>query len=176
MPINPASPPSTPCILTSRGHGYGCTRTPPRVLPERQQHIKALMGLPENTYNPVFLVEEAQVAIATKNYDQALDKARRAEQHWARLPSSAVFHRKAMIYELQAGAWYGLWGKSGGDDPDALLQSIRSWERYRQHVSRRDPALAARADEQITKLSGLKDRARVEEPLLPSSSASSTPA
>lgn len=128
------------------------------VLAERKRHVQALMRLPENTYNPVFLIEEAQVAIASKDFETALSRARRAEQHWARLPSSAVFHKKATIYEQQAAAWYGLFVGSEGDDIDALNQSIRAWERYRQHVGTRAPDLAARADEQIARLSDIQRR------------------
>ena len=130
------------------------------ALSERRTHLRELMRNPENQYNPVFLTEQAQVALAFKDYREALDAARRAEQHWARLPSSAVFQRKAMIYEQQAAAWYGIFVASDGAELDALHQSIRAWQRYRQHVSSRDPALAARADDQITRLNDIQ--ARVE--------------
>jgi serine/threonine protein kinase len=128
------------------------------VLSERKRHIEALMRLPENTYNPVYLTEAAGVSIAYKDYETALARARKAELHWARLPSQAVFSRKAMIYEQQAAAWYGLYVQSDGADAEALGQAIRAWQRYKQHVGTRDARLAARADEQITKLTDIQQR------------------
>jgi hypothetical protein len=69
-----------------------------------------------------------------------------------------VFNRKAMIYEQQAASWYGMFVTSDGKNPDALDQAIRAWQRYRQHVSTRDANLAARADDQIARLTDIGQR------------------
>jgi hypothetical protein len=130
------------------------------VLADRKRHIDALMKSEEHQSNPVFLTEAAQVALAYKDFEGALAYARKAEQHWARLPSSAVFKRKAMIYEQQGASWYGIFVRSDATDMDALHQSIRAWQRYRQHVQERDAGLTERADVQLSKLTDIQ--ARVE--------------
>jgi hypothetical protein len=129
-------------------------------LADRKRHIDALMKSEEHQSNPVFLTEAAQVALAYKDFEGALAYARKAEQHWARLPSSAVFKRKAMIYEQQGASWYGIFVRSDATDMDALHQSIRAWQRYRQHVQERDAGLTERADVQLSKLTDIQ--ARVE--------------
>jgi serine/threonine protein kinase len=130
------------------------------ALADRKRHIDALMRSEEHQSNPVFLTEAAQVALAYKDFEGALAYARKAEQHWARLPSSAVFKRKAMIYEQQGASWYGIFVRSDATDMDALHQSIRAWQRYRQHVQERDAGLTERADAQLSKLTDIQ--ARVE--------------
>lgn len=125
----------------------------------RDSYLQSMMALPENRYNPVLLVEAAQVSIEKRNYDQALKEAKAAEQHWARLPSDLLFSRKAMIYEIEALAQTGLFYDSDGEDLERLSQAIRSWDRYRAHVqtkSRQD--LLARADEHLTALREIQKR------------------
>jgi hypothetical protein len=126
-----------------------------RSLPDRKRYIDQLMRVPDNATNPVYLLDAAEVAIALEDWSTALSFSRKAEQHWARLPSAAAFNRKAMMYEQQATAWYGLFVRSGNKDADDLDQSLRAWQKYREHVSSRDPGLTARADAQIARLSGL---------------------
>lgn len=126
-----------------------------RALPDRKRYIDQLMRLPENATNPVYLLDAADVALALEDWSTALSLSRKAEQHWSRLPSAAAFNRKAMMYEQQATAWYGLFVRSGNKDAEDLDQSLRAWQKYRDHVSSRDAGLAARADAQIARLSGL---------------------
>lgn len=126
-----------------------------RSLTDRKRYIDQLMRLPENATNPVYLLDAADVALALEDWSTALSLSRKAEQHWSRLPSAAAFNRKAMMYEQQATAWYGLFVRSGNKDADDLDQSLRAWQKYRDHVSSRDASLAARADAQIARLSGL---------------------
>ncbi len=119
----------------------------------RSQHLAALMAVPENQYNPALLVEQGEMAIETADYGGALDSATLAERHWARLPSDLIFSRKAMIYEIQAAAWQGIFYESEGDDSSALDAAIQSWQKYQRHVaSRSRNDLVAKADEQLTKL------------------------
>jgi len=125
----------------------------------RDQNLAAMMALPENAYNPVLLVESAQIAIDRKQWDAALKAARIAEQHWARLPSDLVFARKAMIYEIEALAETGMYYDSDGADKEHLDQAIRDWGRYREHVqtkSRQD--LLAHADQQLAELHEIQKR------------------
>jgi len=125
----------------------------------RDQNLAAMMTLPENTYNPVLLVESAQIAIDRKQWDAALKQAKTAEQHWARLPSDLVFGRKAMIYEIEALAETGLYYDSDGADKEHLEQAIRNWDRYREHVqtkSRQD--LLTHADQQLAELHEIQKR------------------
>ena len=119
----------------------------------RSGHLDALMAIPENQYNPSLLAEQGEMAIARKDYGTALVRANLAERHWARLPSDLVFTRKAMIFEIQAAAWQGIFYQSEGDDKHALSAAIRSWERYQKHVSSRSRSdLVAKADAQLAKL------------------------
>lgn len=125
----------------------------------RSRHIQAALAIPENQYNPQLLVESAAVLMAKREYDAALAKAALAEKHWARLPSDDIFARKAMIYEIQAASWQGIFYQSEGNDLNALHASIQGWERYLRHVnskSRRD--LASKADAQLAKLYDMQRR------------------
>jgi hypothetical protein len=125
----------------------------------RDAAMAALMGQPENRYNPALLVEQAELQVERRQWKSALDTARRAEQHWARLPSELVWSRKAMMYELQALANTGLFYDSEGDDLVALQSAIRDWERFERHVATGDRAdLAARAAGQLSKLRAIQDR------------------
>jgi hypothetical protein len=125
----------------------------------RRTYLAAIMALPENEYRPEFLVEEAELAIRGRQYTVALEKATLAERHWQRLPSDLIFTRKAMIFEIAASAYTGLFYDSDGQQMDALDNAIRGWEKYRRHVdakSRDD--LSARADRQLDKLYGMQRR------------------
>jgi len=119
----------------------------------RREHLDLMMALPENGYNPVLLVERAQDAAALDDWESALDHARVAGQHWARMPSALIFSRRALIYEIEAVSHTGLFYASEGDDLDHLTQAIRSWERYREHVATQDEGkLLARAEKQLDRL------------------------
>ena len=119
----------------------------------QRKYLDALLTQPENKYNPTFLAEGAHMDIADKRFDRALSRAETAERHWARLPSSLVFSRKAMIYEAQAAAWQGKFYQSGGSDMAALGQAISAWEKYQRHVATKSRTdLAQLADAQLTKL------------------------
>jgi eukaryotic-like serine/threonine-protein kinase len=125
----------------------------------RRTHLSAIMALPENEYRPEFLVEEAELAIRDGQFGAALEKATLAERHWQRLPSELIFTRKAMIFEIAASAYTGLYYTSDGQQMDALDNAIRGWEKYRRHVdakSRDD--LTARADRQLDKLYDMQRR------------------
>lgn len=125
----------------------------------RDQHLAAMMALPENRYNPILLVETAQIAIDHKEWQQALRAAQTAEQHWARIPSELVFSRKAMIYEIEALAQTGMFYGSDSEDRDRLAQAIRGWERYRSHVQTKARAdLLTRADEHLEQLNEIQRR------------------
>lgn len=119
----------------------------------QRAYIDAILDQPENQYNPMYLVEQATLDIVDKDYRAALHNSQTAELHWARLPSEVIFSRKAMIYEIQAKAWQGVFYDSDGQDLDALYSAIRAWTRYQEHVntrSRRD--LADRAEQQLARL------------------------
>jgi hypothetical protein len=125
----------------------------------RDESLGRLMAMPENAYNPVLLVECAQISIDRRQWDAALKAAHTAEQHWARLPSDLVFGRKAMIYEIEALAETGLYYDSDGADKEHLDEAIRDWDRYREHVqtkSRQD--LLAHADQQLAELHEIQKR------------------
>lgn len=125
----------------------------------RDEHLAAMMALPENRYNPILLVETAQIAIDKKDWQQALKAAQTAEQHWARIPSNLVFSRKAMIYEIQALAHTGMFYGSDSEDRDRLALAIRGWERYRSHVETKARTdLVARADEHLAQLNEIQRR------------------
>lgn len=121
--------------------------------------LAALMSQPSNHYDPVLLIEQAQLAIDARDYARALERAKLAERHWARLPSNLIFTRKAMIYEISASANTGLYYASEGDDADALHHAIRGWEQYRRHAetkTRQD--MVARADLNLEKLYEIQRR------------------
>jgi len=119
----------------------------------KRKYLDALLSHPENTYNPMFLVEGAHMDIDDKRFDRALSRATTAERYWARMPSSVIFTRKAMIYEAQAAAWQGKFYQSGGSDLGALGRAISAWEKYQRHVSTKSRAdLSQIADKQLTKL------------------------
>jgi hypothetical protein len=122
-------------------------------LPSRKIYLDRLMALPENNYRPELLIEAAQMAFDRRDWDGTIRWSNKAEQHWARLPSDMVFNRKALIFELQAGAWTNKFFASEGADDEALGMAIRSWEKYRTHVaSQPSQGLVARADQQLAKL------------------------
>lgn len=130
-----------------------------RDLAARGEYLNQLMKLPENTYNPQFLVEQADLDLRSKNWDSAIEHASTAERYWARLPSDLIFSRKAMIYEAQAGGWQGKFYASGGEDAESLRHAIRSWEKYENHVGTKNRAdLALRANDQLTKLREMQRR------------------
>ncbi len=126
---------------------------------ERRGHLGLLMSKKENQYNPVLLVEHAQDAIEQRQYAQALERARDADLHWARLPSSLVFSRKALIYEIEALAHTGLFYESEGRDLELLRGAILGWEKYQRHAnSKGRDEMAARAELQLKRLRELEER------------------
>jgi hypothetical protein len=123
----------------------------------QKRYLDDLMRLPENQYDPVFLTELARYYVGSGKYQQAVDKAKTAEQHWARLPSELVFSKKAEMYEIQARGYTGIFFES--ESVEALDQAIRCWEKYRAHVATRsDDELVAMADKELTKLRTYRER------------------
>ena len=153
---------STPTADSSFTYNYTLLYSNAKAQDDRRdqrKYLESMMILAENQRNPTLLVERAQLAIYRKDYEGALKHANLAERHWARIPSSLMFSRKAMIYETQAAAWQGKFYQSGGEDLSACHRSIRSWERYRQHVAtqnRRD--LVAVADQRLFQLRDARKR------------------
>ncbi len=122
-------------------------------LPSRRAYLDKLLAVRENAYRPELLIEAAQMSFDRRDWDASVQWTEKAEQHWARLPSDLVFERKAMIYELQAGAWTNKFFASEGEDDTALETAIRSWQKYRTHVATQpSQGLVARADQQLAKL------------------------
>ena len=116
------------------------------------------MAVPENQYSPVYLTDQARWCANHADYKKAIEKAQLAERYWARLPPELVFTKKAEIYEIEAAAWQGQFYQSG-TDVELLDRAIRNWERYRDHVSTRSRTdLEKRADEQIAKLNGIREK------------------
>lgn len=126
---------------------------------EQRGHLKLLMSLKENQYNPVLLVEDAADAIGQKQYDEALSRAKVAEQHWARMPPSLVFTRKALIYEIEALAHTGQFFDSEGKDVNALRGAIRGWEKFQRHVAEKGRNdMVERAAQNLQRLRELEER------------------
>lgn len=124
----------------------------------QKRYIDQLLIRPENKYNPLILTDLARYYVNKGSYSQALETARLAERHWARLPSDLIFAKKAEIYEIQAASTQGLFYKSN-DNMELLEQSIRAWEKYKGHVqSRSRTDLSQRADAELTKLEGIRAR------------------
>jgi hypothetical protein len=124
----------------------------------QKRYLDQLMRLPENQYSPIFLADQARLQVNAKDYERALETAQKAERYWGRLPSDLVFAKKAEIFEVQAAAWQGRFYKSG-EDLELLENAIRGWERYRTHVaSKSRDDLVKRADEQIAKLTDIRER------------------
>jgi eukaryotic-like serine/threonine-protein kinase len=122
-----------------------------------KRYLDDLMRLPENRYDPIFLTELARYYVGSGKYQQAVDQAKTAEQHWARLPSDLVYVKKAEMYEIQARGYTGIFFES--ESVEALDQAIRCWEKYRAHVATRasDP-LVAMADKELVKLRTYRER------------------
>jgi hypothetical protein len=122
-----------------------------------KRYLDDLMRLPENQYDPIFLTELARYYVGVGNYQHAVDTAKTAEQHWARLPSELVFSKKAEMYEIQARGYTGIFFES--ESVEALDQAIRCWEKYRAHVATRSSDdLVAMADKELTKLRTYRER------------------
>ena len=122
-----------------------------------KRYLDDLMRLPENRYDPIFLTELARYYVESAKYQQAVDTAKTAEQHWARLPSELVFSKKAEMYEIQARGYTGIFFAS--ESVDALDQAIRCWEKYRAHVATRSSDdLLAMSDKELTKLRTYRER------------------
>jgi hypothetical protein len=122
-----------------------------------KRYLDELMRLPENRYDPIFLTELARYYVGAGKYQQAVDTAKTAEQHWARLPSDLVYSKKAEMYEIQARGYTGIFFES--ESVEALDQAIRCWEKYRAHVATRsDDALVATADKELLKLRTYRER------------------
>jgi serine/threonine protein kinase len=127
--------------------------------PARSRAMDALMAQPENRYSPALLVEQAQILLEQRQWKSSLEAARKAEQHWARLPPELVWSRKTMMYELQALANTGLFYDSEGEDLATLQAAIRDWERYRRHVATKDRKdLIDRADASLRRLNEIQTR------------------
>lgn len=123
-----------------------------------KRYLEQIMQLPENQYNPVFLVDYARFYVNRGDYARALDTAMKAEKYWARLPSELVYGKKAEIYEIQAASWQGKFYKSG-EDLELLESAIRGWERYKTHVGSQARAdLEKKADAELAKLTGIRSR------------------
>lgn len=123
-----------------------------------RKYLDQIMALPENRYNPVYLVDQARYAVNHGDFQTAIEKAQLAERYWARLPPELVFSKRAEIYEIEAAAWQGKFYKSGSD-LELLEHAIRDWERYRDHVATRSrDDLSKRAEAQIAKLEDIKSR------------------
>jgi hypothetical protein len=123
-----------------------------------RRYLDQIMALPENRYNPVYLVDQARYAVNHGDFSGAIEKAQLAERYWGRLPPELVFSKKAEIYEIEAAAWQGRFYKSGSD-LELLDHAIRDWERYRDHVaSRAREDLSKRAETQIAKLTDIRSR------------------
>ncbi len=126
---------------------------------ERNAVLQRILEVPENRYRPELLVEAAEIALRDRNWRLALDRTATAEMHWARMPSDLIFTRRAMIYEIQAGAWSGRFYDSEGSDRDALAAAQRSWAQYKSHVlSRSRGDLALKADERLAVLRDVESR------------------
>jgi hypothetical protein len=131
-----------------------------------KRYLDQLFRLPENNYNPLFLIELARYQVNRRAYGDALAAAQKAEQHWARLPSELVFEKKAEIYEIQAaatqGRFYKAYDDANADDAarkSLLDDAIRGWQRYRGHVTTRSRTdLVSRADKEIEKLEDIRAR------------------
>lgn len=123
-----------------------------------RRYLDQLMVLPENQYNPVYLVDFARWHVNHGEYDRALEKASLADRHWARIPPELVFSKRAEIYEIQAAAYQGKFYKSD-EDKDLLGSAIKGWERYRQHVATKSRTdLQKRADAELARLQDIKER------------------
>lgn len=123
-----------------------------------KRYLDDLMAVPENRYSPVYLTDQARWLANHKEFTKAIEQAQLAERYWARLPPELVFTKKAEIYEIEAAAWQGQFYQSG-TDVELLDRAIRNWERYRDHVATRSRSdLEKRADEQIAKLNGIREK------------------
>lgn len=125
----------------------------------REKYLQRILTRPENKYRPEYLVEAAELDLRARRWQPALDAARTAERHWARMPSELIFAKKALIYEIQAAAHTGIFFDSEGKSTEALSAAIQGWTRYREHVSagaRTD--LVGRADERLADLRAIEAR------------------
>ena len=120
-------------------------------------YLDQLFQLDENRYNPVFLSKSARWSVNNGNYSRASADARRAEQHWARIPPSLVFETKTEIFEVQAAALQGLFYESE-DDLELLDKALRGWNKYIRHVEDRRSDLVEHASEQIRSLEYARSR------------------
>ena len=120
-------------------------------------YLDQLFQLDENRYNPVFLSKSARWSVNNGNYSRASADARRAEQHWARIPPSLVFETKTEIFEVQAAALQGLFYESE-DDLELLDKALRGWNKYTLHVQSRRADLVEHASEQIRSLEYARSR------------------
>jgi hypothetical protein len=124
----------------------------------QKRYLDQLMQLPENEYSPIYLADYARWHVNRGEYDRALETAQKAERYWGRLPSELVFAKKAEIYEVEAAAWQGRFYKNG-EDVELLENAIRGWERYKSHVASKSRSdLEKRADDQIAKLTDIRER------------------
>jgi hypothetical protein len=123
-----------------------------------KRYLDDLMVQPEHRYNPVYLTDLARWHANQGDFVRALEKAKLAERHWARLPSDLIFLKKAEIYEIQASSYQGLF--YGSDNDLQLLNSaISHWERYRSHVVRRARTdMVNHADEELSTLQDIRTR------------------
>jgi len=120
-------------------------------------YLDQLFQLDENRYNPVFLSKSARWSVNNGHYSRANSEARRAEQHWARIPPSLVFETKTEIFEVQAAALQGLFYESE-DDLELLEKALRGWNKYIVHVQSRRSDLVEHANTQIRSLEYARSR------------------
>jgi hypothetical protein len=125
------------------------------------RYLADLLRVPENRYNPSLLAEMARHQVNQRRYGEALGTANKAEQHWARLPSSQVFAKQAEIYEVQAAATQGLLylSEDEAEQRQLLDSAISRWRRLAEHGDRGGRTdISARATAQIDKLEDIQRR------------------
>jgi len=122
-----------------------------------KRYLDQLFQMDENRYNSIFLSKRARWYANNRKYDRALADAKKAEQHWARIPNALSFETKTEIFEVQAASLQGLFYQSE-DDLELLDKAIRGWGKYAEHVSSRRSDLAKHADTQTQKLNNVRRR------------------
>lgn len=125
------------------------------------RYLEDILRVPENRYNPVFLAEMARHQVNQRQFAVALGTATKAEQHWARLPSSLVFDKQAEIFEVQAAATQGLLyeAEAEAEQLSLLDDALGRWRRLAEHAQRGGrPDISERATAQIAKLEDIRRR------------------
>ncbi len=119
--------------------------------------LTELMSLPENQYNPMYNLELAEYYLLTKKYAKSVEQARLVDRFKQRLPRSVYYQNVARMYEVQAKAYEGRFNET--EDPEYLDKAISIWNRYINHVSRKDQVDRVQmAKDYIAKLEKIKRR------------------